>query len=311
MKNIIIAGATGLIGREIACLLINRGDKVTIFSRSVQKAKDVIPNAEDYIEWNPGLTEWYKHLEGKDAVINLSGENLMAKRWDEKHKKNILSSRINTTAAFVNAFETVVNKPKVYLSASAIGYYGYTKNTVTENSPSGKDFLAGVVQAWEKESEKIEKLNVRRVNIRIGIVLDKNEGALSKMILPFKLFIGGPLGSGNQWFPWIHISDVAGIFLFAMDNENVKGAINCCAPDLVTMKQFCKSLGMILNRPSIFRIPEFVLRIALGESSDVIVNTSGALSLKITEAGYKFKFEKAEDALRSILNGYSSNQDET
>jgi len=310
MKNILIAGATGLIGKEIAGLLINRGDKVTIFSRSVEKAKNVIPDAENYIEWNPGSTDWYKFIDGKDAVINLSGENLMAKRWDEKHKKNILSSRVNTTAAFVNAFEHIVNKPKVYLSASAIGYYGFTKNTVTESSPSGIDYLAGVVQAWEKESEKIETFNVRRINVRIGIVLDKYEGALSKMILPFKLFIGGPLGSGNQWFPWIHISDVAGIFLFAMDNENVKGAVNCCSPDLVTMKEFCKSLGMILNRPSIFRIPEFILKVVLGESSDVIINTAGALPKKITEAGYQFKFEKIESALRAILTGYSSNHDE-
>jgi uncharacterized protein (TIGR01777 family) len=311
MKNIILAGATGLIGKEIARLLIERGDKVTIFSRSVEKAKNIIPNAEKYIVWNTQSTDWYKILEGQDAVINLSGENLMAKRWNEEHKKNILSSRINTTAVFVNAFERVVNKPKVYLSASAIGYYGFTKNMVTENSPSGKDFLAGVVKIWEKESEKIEKFNVRRINIRIGIVLDKNEGALSKMILPFKLFIGGPLGSGNQWFPWIHISDVAGIFLYALDNEKVKGAVNCCSPDLVTMRGFCNSLGIILNRPSFFRIPEFVLKIVLGESSDVIVNTSGALPQKIIEAGYKFRFEKLENALRSILKCYSSNHDET
>jgi len=309
MKKIVIAGATGLIGKEIARLLIDRGDKVTIFSRSVKKAKNVIPNAENYIEWNPGSTDWYKYMDGKDVVINLSGENLMAKRWNEEHKINILSSRINTTAAFVKAFENVVNKPKVYLSAAGIGYYGLTRTVETENSPAGKDFLAGVVQAWETESEKIEKFNVRRINVRIGIVLDKYEGALSKMILPFKLFIGGPLGSGNQWFPWIHISDVAGIFLFALDNENVKGPVNCCSPDLVTMKEFCKSLGMILNRPSVFRIPEFILKIVIGESSDVIVNTAGALPQKIIEAGYKFKFEKVEDALRSILTGYSSYQD--
>jgi len=311
MKNIIIAGATGLIGKEIAGLLINRGDKVTIFSRSVEKAKNIIPNAENYIEWNPGSTDWYKILENKDAIINLSGENLMAKRWNEEHKKNILSSRINTTAAFVKAFESVVNKPKVYLSASATGYYGFTKNIVTENSPSGKDFLAGVVEAWEEESVKIEKFNVRRINVRIGVVLDKNEGALSKMILPFKLYIGGPLGSGNQWFPWIHISDVAGIFLYALDNEKVKGAVNCCSPDLVTMKQFCKSLGLIMNRPSYFRIPEIVLKIVLGESSDVVLNTAGVVPQKIIEAGYKFRFEKLESALCSILKCYSSNHDET
>jgi hypothetical protein len=301
MKKIIIAGATGVIGKEIARLLIDRGDKVTIFSRSVEKAKSIIPDAENYIEWNSGSTDWYKFLENQDAVINLSGENVMAKRWTSEHKKNIISSRIDTTASFVIAFEHVVKKPKIYISASAIGYYGHSKNSVTENSPPGNDFLSKVVKDWETESEKIEKFNVRRINIRIGIVLDKNEGALSKMILPFKLFIGGPLGSGNQWFPWIHNSDVAGIFLFSLDNENVKGAVNCCAPDVVTMKEFCKSLGMILKRPSVFRIPEFVLKIVLGESSEVIINTAGVIPQKILEAGYKFKFKKLETALHSLL----------
>jgi hypothetical protein len=310
MKNIIIAGATGLIGKEIAELLINRGDKVTIFSRSAEKAENIIPNAENYIGWNSGSTDWYKFLEGKDAVINLSGENVMGKRWTAEHKRNIISSRIDTTGAFAKAFEHTVKKPNIYISASAIGYYGYTENMVNENSPAGNDFLSKVVKAWEEESEKIEKFNVRRINVRIGIVLDKNEGALSKMILPFKLFIGGPLGSGNQWFPWIHISDVSGIFLYALDNENVKGAVNCCSPDIVTMKEFCKSLGTILKRPSLLRIPEFVLKIALGESSDVVLNTAGVLPQKIINAGYKFKFEKLDTALHSLLNGYSSYQDE-
>jgi len=309
MKNIIIAGATGLIGKEVSRLLIDRGDKVTIFSRSVVKAQNIIPNAENYIEWNSGSTNWYKFLEGMDAVINLSGENVMAKRWTEEHKKNIIISRLATTASFVKAFEYIVNKPKIYISASAVGYYGDSKNTVSENSPPGNDFLAKVVKAWELESERIDKFNVRRINLRIGVVLDKYEGALSKMILPFKLYIGGPLGSGNQWFPWIHISDVAGIFLFSIDDESLKGVVNCCAPNIVTMNEFCKSLGMILKRPSLFRVPEFILKIILGESSDVVLKGAKVIPQKIIEAGYKFKFENVEDALRSILKVYSSYQD--
>lgn len=301
MKNIIIAGATGLIGKEISRLLIKRGDKVTIFTRSIEKAKKIIPDAVNYIKWNPGSTDWYKFIEGQDAVINLSGENVMAKRWNEDHKRKILSSRINSTSSFVKAFEHITNRPETYISASAVGYYGYTKNTVTENSPAGNDFLAKVVKLWEAETEKIDQFNIRRINVRIGIVLDKSEGALAKMILPYKLFLGGPLGTGNQWFPWIHISDVAGIFIFSLDNQSIKGAVNCCSPDLVTMNDFCKSLGTIMNRPSFFTIPEFVLRMIIGEASEVIVNGAGEIPQKIIEAGYKFKFEKLENALRSIL----------
>ena len=310
MKNIVIAGATGLIGKAIAGLLIDRGDKVTIFSRSVEKAKKVIPGAENYIEWNIGSNNWYTFLEGKDAVINLAGENVMAKRWTAEHKRNIISSRVDSASAFVKAFEHTAIKPKIYISASAVGFYGHNENSVTENSPSGNDFLARVVKAWEDESKKIEQFNVRRVNVRIGIVLDKNEGALSKLILPFKLFIGGPLGSGNQWFPWIHISDVAGIFLYALDNENVNGAVNACSPKIVTMKEFCESLGMTMKRPSMFKIPEFVLKIIMGESSEVILKGAHVIPQKILEAGYKFKFEKVKNALCSILTRYSSNQDE-
>lgn len=301
MKKIVLTGATGLIGKKITDLLIRRGDEVTIFTRSIDRAKQIIPNAADYVEWNLKLDNWQEALEGKYAVIHLAGENVIAKKWNEQHKKNIFNSRVDTTRALVNAIEKAANKPKVFISASAIGYYGNSEQPVTEESKPGDDFLARVVRAWEEETKKIDLFKVRRVNVRIGIVLDKNEGALARMITPFEYFIGGPLGSGKQWFPWIHIDDVTGIFLYAIDNENVEGAVNCVSPNPVTMNQFAKAIGKTLKRPSSLRMPEFLLRLILGESSSVVTGGSKVSSSKIISCGFKFKYSYIEEALNNLL----------
>ena len=301
MKKIVLTGATGLIGKKIADLLIRLGDEVTIFTRSIDRAKQIIPNAADYVEWNLKLDNWQAALEGKYAVIHLAGENVMAKKWNEQHKKNIFNSRVDTTRALVNAIEKVADKPKVFIAASAIGYYGNSEQSVTEESKPGDDFLARVVRAWEEETKKIDLFKVRRVNVRTGIVLDKNEGALARMIMPYKFFVGGPLGSGKQWFPWIHIDDVVGIFLHALDNENVEGAVNCVSPNPVTMNQFAETIGKTLKRPSFLRMPEFLLRLILGESSSVVTGGSKVSSSKIISCGYKFKYSYIEEALNNLL----------
>lgn len=301
MKKILLTGATGLIGKKIAGKLIDRGDKVIIFSRSADKAKKIIPGAAEYVEWNYRKENWQIYLEGLDAVIHLAGENVMAKRWNREHKASILNSRVEPTRALVSAIGKASLKPKVFVSASAVGYYGNSELPVNEESLPGKDFLAEVVNAWEAETKKADRYNVRRINIRIGIVLDKNEGALAQMITPFKYFVGGPIGSGNQWFPWIHIDDVAGIFLYALDNENVEGAVNCVSPNPVTMNQFAEAIGKILKRPSLLRVPEFILRMILGESSSVVTGGSKVSSSKIISCGYKFKYNDVEEALNNLL----------
>jgi uncharacterized protein (TIGR01777 family) len=301
MKKIVLTGATGLIGKKIADLLIRRGDEITIFTRSIDRAKQIIPDAADYVEWNLKLDNWQAALEGKYAVIHLAGENVMAKRWNEQHKKNIFNSRVDTTRALVNAIENAADKPKVFIAASAIGYYGNSEQSVTEESKPGDDFLAEVVKCWEDEASKVEQFGVRRVSMRIGIVLDKEAGALAKMLLPFKLFIGGPLGSGKQWVSWIHIEDLVNIFLFALENENVEGAVNCVSPNPVTMNQFAKAIGKTLKRPSSLRMPEFLLRLILGESSSVVTGGSKVTSSKIISCGYKFKYSYMEEALNNLL----------
>ena len=300
-KKIVIAGATGLIGKRICSKLIERGDEVTILTRSVDNAKTAIPRAAKYVYWNLFLSDWMKELEGAEAVINLAGENLMAKRWTDAHKKNIRDSRIITTAKLIEAISCLKVKPKVFISASAVGFYGSTENEVDETSKMGEGFLAELVNDWEKETQKVDELNIRRINVRIGIVLDKNEGALAKMITPFKFFVGGPLGSGNQWMPWIHINDLTNIFLFSVDNDNVKGIINGVTPNPVRMNEFAGTIGKVLNRPSIFKVPGFVLKIILGEAASVVLEGANVKPKKLQTLGYKFLYDDLEKALTAIL----------
>ena len=302
MKKVLLTGATGLIGKRIADKLIRRGDEVTIFTRSVDKAKQIIPGAAEYVSWNLNRDDWQSSLEGTDAVIHLAGENVMAKRWNKEHKENILNSRVDGTRALVNAIGHAEKKPKVFISASAVGFYGSSEQPVTEESLPGKDFLADVVSAWENETKKVDEYKVRRVNIRTGIVLDKNEGALAQMITPFKYFIGGPLGTGEQWFPWIHIDDTVGIYLFSLDNENINGILNAVSPNPLRMEEFCKTLGALMHRPSLFKVPAFILKLIFGEAADVLLTGAQVIPERTMELGYKFRFEKEEDALIDLLN---------
>lgn len=302
-KKIVITGATGLIGRKISEALINRGDEVIIFTRSPEKAKQIIPGAKEYVEWNyekPG--EWKEKINGVDSIIHLAGENVMGSRWTENYKSKILESRIVSTKNLVEAISQAIIKPKSFLSASAVGYYPYSETEeFTENSKPGNHFLSQVTKQWEKETTLIEKFGVRGVNIRTGIVLDKNDGALAKMLLPFKLFIGGPLGTGKQWFPWIHINDIVGIYLFALDNNNVHGALNAAAPEFINMKLFCKNLGKVINRPSVFKVPPFVLNIVLGKGAEAVLNGSKIKPQRTLGFGYKFLFDNSISALNNIL----------
>ena len=301
MKNIVITGATGFIGKKVTNSLIARGDKVTVFTRSVEKAEKIFPGAENLIIWNQGAESGSFSFESIDAVIHLAGENVMGRRWSEQHKKNLLASRVSGTRELTEALEKAKNKPEVFISASAVGYYGNSEEAVDEYSPSGNDFLAGVVKSWEDETKRVDPMKIRRVNIRIGLVLDGKEGTLAKMVVPFRYFIGGPLGSGKQWFPWIHIDDLVGLFLFALDNGNMSGIINGVSPNPVRMDQFCNMLGKVLHRPSLFRIPAFLLRLVLGEAANVILSGAQVIPKRTLAAGYKFRFESVSGALNDLL----------
>ena len=303
MKRIVITGATGLIGKQLFNALINKGDSLTIFSRNTEKAKSIFPGAKEIVEWNYRKPEkWKSKLEDSDAVIHLAGINLFSKRWNDEFKKSIIESRQLSTKNLVDAIKSCKNKPKIFISASGIGYYGDCgEKVLDEESPKGNDFLSDVCDIWENESRNTSGYGIRNVQIRTGLVLSTEDGALKQMLPPFKFFIGGHLGTGRQWASWLHINDIVDIYLFAIDNAGLSGAVNATAPNPVRMKEFANTLGKVLNRPSLFPVPKFILKLVIGEAAEVVTASQRVNEKKLNESGYIFKFDNLEDALRNLL----------
>jgi len=262
-----------------------------------------LPQVNNFVEWdykNPD--KWNNEIKGKDAVIHLAGANLFGKRWNDDYKSKILESRQISTRNIVNAIINAKTKPSTLICSSAVGIYGERGDELlTEDSSTGNDFLAQVCKTWEDEAAKVESAGVRRVSIRTGIVLSKNDGALKQMLLPFKFFVGGPLGNGKQWFPWIHIDDLIDSCIFSLDNPNVNGAVNGVSPNPVTMNEFAKVLGKALHRPSFFKVPVFALKIAVGEFAESILASIRAVPEKLIRNNFKFKFEGLNVALKDLL----------
>lgn len=302
-KKIIITGATGLIGKKLSKALANRGDEVTVFSRNIESAKKIIPYIKNCVTWNyRNPDEWKNHLDGKDAIVHLAGINLFSRRWNEKFKKDIVESREVSTRNLVQSLNDCKNKPKVFISASGVGYYGDGGDKILpEGSPKGNDFLADVCDVWERESQRASEYGIRNVQVRTGIVLSTEDGALKQMLLPFKLFVGGALGSGKQWIPWLHIDDIVNVYIHLIDDKIISGPVNAANPNIVRMKEFAKSLGKVMRRPAIFPVPEFVLRIVVGEATGTVVSGQRVKVNKLLESGYHFKFENLEQALEDLL----------
>jgi len=299
--QVVIAGG-GFIGRKLIEALLRAKHNVTLLSRNPARIQKSFPfiNVEFWDTKSTGSLAGI--LKGTDAVINLAGESIASKRWSSKQKQKILLSRIESTRVIVQAIEQTKNRPSVLLNASAAGYYGnVSEDEVTETYPNGTGFLAGVCDQWEKEAQKIQKQNVRVVLLRTGIILDKNEGALQKFLLPFKMFIGGPLGSGRQWFPWIHVQDEIDAILFAMEHDQIEGPVNLSAPESIRMREFCSTLGSVLGRPSWLRVPGFVLRLVLGEIAGLILYSQRIIPQKLLNSGFKFRYPNVEKALKDIL----------
>lgn len=302
-KRIIITGATGLIGRKLVRALIQRGDDVIVFSRDAEKAKSFFPKAMESVEWNYQYPEqWKSKLDNSDAVIHLAGVNLFSKRWNDEFKKSIIESRQVSTKNLVDAIKSCNKKPEVFISASGIGYYGDCGDQIlSEESYTGSDFLANVCKLWESEAKTVETFGVRSVQIRTGLVLSSEEGALKQMLPPFRFFIGGYLGNGKQWASWLHIDDIVEIYLHAIDNLSLTGSLNATAPNPIRMNEFAKTLGKVLNRPSFFPVPKSVLKLVVGEAAEVVISSQRINSKKLVESGYKFKFESLEAALKDLL----------
>jgi uncharacterized protein (TIGR01777 family) len=302
-KTIVVTGGTGLIGKQLCKTLLLRGYNVKLLSRNPLSAKKILPEINEIIYWNDYENKDYSDiLIGAYAVIHLSGANVAAKRWTDKYKDTIYKSREISTRLIVNSIGNLTEKPEVVISSSAIGIYGNRGDEkLDEYSSLGDDFLSNVCKVWEFEANKVEKFGVRNVTIRTGIVLSKEGGALKKMLLPFKLFLGGPLGSGKQGFSWIHIDDIVNLYIYTLENKNVIGAVNGTSPNPISMKGFSKTLGKILFRPSIFNVPEFILRFMLGEGASAVLASQFVYPKRTIELGYKFSFDNLFDALRNLL----------
>lgn len=303
MKRIIVTGATGLIGKKLVSSLRKNNYEVIVFSRNTKQSKLLLPDANKFVEWNyTNLNQWKSEIEGIYAIIHLAGVNLFEKRWNEKFKSQILESRELSTRKLVDAIRSTVKKPDVFISASGIGIYGNgSDEMLDEQSTIGNDFLADVCKVWEDESQKVEAFGVRSVQIRTGLVLSNEDGALKQMLPAFKMFFGGPLGNGKQWSSWLHIDDIVAIYLHALENVSISGPINAVSPNPITMNEFAKALGKVLNRPSLFSVPKFMLKIIIGEAAEVVTGSQKVIPDKLIKNGYKFKFTKLEDALKDLL----------
>lgn len=266
--RVAIAGSSGLIGTALAKALSDRGDAVVKLSRAPAS------------------------LDGAEAVVNLAGASLAGKRWNAAYKQEILDSRVGTTRAIVAL------APRVLVNASAVGYYGSRGDEeLPETAAPGDDFLAGVCKAWEAEAARAPG---RKVFLRTGIVLSKKGGALAPMLPPFKAFVGGPIGSGKQWFPWIHIDDEVGAILACLDTE-LTGPVNLVAPGIVRMADFAKALGRALHRPSAFPVPAAALKLLLGEFADVALDGQRAIPRKLLDSGFRFRFTDVDAALKDLF----------
>ncbi len=299
--KIAITGATGFIGSALCDRLSEVGHSLVIISS--RPAPNQLPNNREWVTWKPGQAgPWEQAVDGVDAVINLAGEPIPAKRWTPAQKEKIRSSRINTTRALVVAMGKAKKKPRLLINSSAIGYYGPRGDeAVVEGTEPGNDFVSQICIEWEEEAQKAKSFGVRVVCLRTGIVLGKGGGALKKMVLPFKLFAGGPIGSGQQWVSWIQLEDEVGLIVYLLEKEGASGAVNATAPHPVTMKELSKTLGKVLHRPSWAPVPAFALRVLMGEMADVVVTGQRVLPEKAQELGYTFKHPELSEALRASV----------
>jgi uncharacterized protein (TIGR01777 family) len=300
MEKVLITGGTGLIGIQLRNVLLERGYEVAVLSRTKRNESGVLT----YL-WNPDKNEIDKEaINSADYIIHLAGVNIGEKRWTANRKQLILESRIKSGELILNNLDQDNNRLKAYITASGIGYYGAitTENIFTETDEPAADFLGQVCEKWEHITEGFDKKGVRTVKIRTGVVLSASGGALAKMLVPIKLGIGSALGSGKQYFPWIHIDDLCRIYLKAIGDDTMKGAYNAVSPESLTNEQFTRSIARYLNKPFWFPpVPSFILQIMFGEMSKILLTGSRVSADKIQAEGFIFKFPKLRDALKHLI----------
>jgi len=301
--RIVIAGATGFVGAALCRRLREGGHIVVALTRSPERARARLGDEVETLAWPDGdPAALAAGLSGAEGVVNLAGENLAAGRWTASRKRALVDSRLQTTTALVQALSVADPRPAVLVSASAVGYYGDRGDeSVSEQSDPGNDFLANLCQKWEAAAAPAAEAGVRLVRLRIGVVLGPGGGALSKMLLPFRLGLGGPLGSGRQWFSWIHRDDLTRLVAFCLENPEAAGAVNGTAPNPVTNAELSRALGKVLHRPAFLPAPAFALRLALGEMSAMLLTGQRVLPEVALRLGFSFDYPDIEAALRQIL----------
>ena len=304
IRRVIITGVTGFLGRPLSRRLADAGYEVVGLSRDPERGRRILGDKITILEWDGQSAKgWGRQADGAYGVINLAGESIASGRWTEKKRQRIVRSRLDAGRAVMDAIAGAKSKPGVVIQSSGIGYYGSRGDEMLdESSPAGEGFLPKLAGEWEESTKGVEALGVRHVIIRTGIVLGRDGGAFPRLLTPFRFFIGGPLGSGKQGFPWIHLADQVEAICFLLENENLRGAFNLVAPEQISMKQFCRTLGRVMGRPSWFRVPGFVLRLLYGQMADeALLSGQKPAPQNLLAAGYRFRYPDAEGALRQVL----------
>ncbi len=308
-RRIVVTGASGLIGRALCNALANRGDRVVVFSRDMARARQMLPQMAEYVTWDAAERgDWFGALDGADAVVHLAGAPIAGKRWTPAYKREILESRTRSARGLVAAIAAATQRPSVFVSASGVDYYGkHGDEPVDERTGPGRGFLPDVCVAWEAEAQHAAALGLRVAAIRTGIVLDRHEGALASLILPFQLFAGGPVLPGTQWWSWIHLDDLVGLYMLALDDDRADGALNGTAPEPERCRDFCAALGRALSRPSWAPIPLFAVELLLGEmAGPLLVDKQRAIPRRPLDLGYQFRFPHLGPALSATLDAADS-----
>lgn len=303
--KIAITGGTGFIGTGLVDFLLKKGHSVTVLSRNVSRASAEFGSSVRALKWSTGnLPTLAVELDGTDAIINLAGENIGSSLWTGDKKKKILESRVSAGELVSDVVESMTKKPKVVIQASAVGYYGDRDDErLDENSLAGQGFLAEVARRWEDSTKKVEEFGVRRALVRTGVVLSSKGGALPKIALPYRFFAGTVLGSGRQWLPWIHYSDELEAIHFLLTTDSASGVFNLVSPSPAKMKDVCLAIGKALHRPTIMKVPDFALKLLLGQmGKETILPSQLVVPERLVSHGFAFKHPELPEAVAEIIN---------
>ncbi len=299
--RVLITGGTGLIGSALARDLVAAGHEVVVLTRDPTRATGLPPGVTA-AGWDARTADGWGHLAAGAAIVNLAGESIAGGRWTAERKRRIRDSRVRAGEAVLAAIRGASPRPRALLQASAVGYYGPRGDEpVDESAPPGNDFLARVCVDWEAATAEAETLGVRRCVLRTGLVLARDGGALPKMLLPFRMFAGGPVGGGRQQLPWIHLADEVGAICFLLERDDARGPFNLTAPEPVSNREFARIAGRVLRRPSFFPGPAAAMRLVLGEMADILLTGQRAVPKRLRELGYRFRFPALEPALADLL----------